>query len=237
MTGGADVGRPDAMTDGVALSPVSESAGPAAPVVRRQTAPRGEGDLLRGDVLGAAARLLADAGDPSNVSIRAIAAACGVTSPAIYLHFRDKDTVLYEACAEVFREFTQQIEGAASGIDDPVAALGEAAREYVRCAVARPEQYKVLFVQRSPSPVGIDVDDLPGMTTFRMLERLIERAVESGAFRSVDPFLTATTFWLALHGIASHAVTGHGPAAFPWPAPDTLVEHLIDGVLRGLLAR
>ena len=209
----------------------------AAPVGgRRQRARRGEGDLLRSEILAAAARLLSERGDASRVSIRAIAAACGVTSPAIYLHFHDKDALLYEACAGVFREFAQQIEGATSGIDDPVDALGAAARAYVRYALAKPEQYQVLFVQRSPSPVGIGLEDLPGMSTFRMLEGLIRRAVESGVFRNVDPFLTATTFWLALHGIASRAVTGHGPPAFPWPAPDVLVELLIDGALRGLLA-
>ncbi|MCZ7536771.1 MAG: TetR/AcrR family transcriptional regulator [Acidimicrobiia bacterium] len=204
---------------------------------RRHRARRGDGDLLRAEILTAAARLLHDRGDPARVSIRAIAAACGVTSPAIYLHFRDKESVFLEVCSEGFREFAARIESAASQVDDPVAALGAAAKEYVRYALARPEQYRVLFLQRSPLPGGVDVDDLPGMSTFRMLEGLIRRAIDSGVFRSVDPFLTATTFWLALHGIASRAVTEQGPPAFPWPAPEALTEYLVDGALHGLLAR
>lgn len=228
----------DSVAGGTAAPQVTGSAAsPGAPAARRRRARRGEGDLLRSEILAAAARLLSERSDASKVSIRAIAAACGVTSPAIYLHFHDKETLLYEACAGVFREFAQEIEDAATGLDDPVAALGAAARAYMRYALAKPEQYQVLFVRRTPSPIGIDLEDLPGMSSFRMLEGVIERAVASGVFRSVDPFLTTTTFWLALHGIASRALTGHGPPAFPWPAPDVLVERLIDGALNGLLAR
>ncbi len=214
-----------------------DSAPDSEPAGRRHRARRGEGDLLRAEILTAAARLLHERGDPARVSIRAIAAACGVTSPAIYLHFPDKESVLFEACAGAFREFAGRIADAASKIDDPVAALGAAAREYVRYAIARPEQYHVLFMQRPPLPAGIDVDDLPGMSTFRMLEDLIGRACDSGRLRRVDPFLTATTFWLALHGIASRSVTDHGPPAFPWPDSEALAEHLIEVALLGLLAR
>ena len=204
---------------------------------RRHRARRGDGSLLRTEILAAAARLLAERRDAARVSIRAIAEACGITPPSIYLHFRDKEAVLYEACAEGYREIAAHVEDAAAGIDDPTEKMRAAARAYVRYALDNPEQYRILFMQRAAAPEGADPDDLPGMTTFRSLERRGGAGGATGRFRDVDPFLTATTVWLALHGIVSRTITSQGPAAFPWPDPDALVEHLVDLAMSGMLAR
>ena len=66
---------------------------------------RGEGDALRDEILDAAERLIVRAGDADAVSIRAIADAVGVSPPAIYLHFPDKDALVSAVCERRFEEF------------------------------------------------------------------------------------------------------------------------------------
>ena len=59
----------------------------ASPRRRNQ---RGQGARLREELIEAASDLLADQGNPDQVSIRAVATAAGVTPPSIYLHFADR---------------------------------------------------------------------------------------------------------------------------------------------------
>jgi len=67
--------------------------------LRRRRAPRGSGDQLRDEILGAATDLLLETGDEKAVSIRSVSQRVGVTSPSIYLHFADKDALLDAVCA------------------------------------------------------------------------------------------------------------------------------------------
>src|SRR5919202_69736 len=98
------------------------------PATRRARARRGEGELLRNDILAAAEQLLIQTGDDDAVSIRAIADAAGVTPPSIYLHFADKSELLAAVCEARFRDFDQYLQDATAGIDDPVEALGARGR-------------------------------------------------------------------------------------------------------------
>ena len=107
---------------------------------------RGEGDALRGEILDAAERLIVRAGDAGAVSVRAIAAAVGVSPPAIYLHFPDKDALVFAVCERRFEEFDATLEAAGATTDDPVESLRRRGRAYVEFGVEHPEAYRVLFM-------------------------------------------------------------------------------------------
>jgi len=129
---------------------------------RRLRARRGEGGQLRDDLVAATERLLATTGDEDAVSIRAIADAVGVSPPAIYLHFPDKDALIFEVCAARFAELDRAVEEAVAGVDDPVESLIELGRAYVRFGVEHPEQYRVLFLRRG-SGRKLDAEELRTM--------------------------------------------------------------------------
>ena len=57
--------------------------------------PKGDGHLRRGEILAAAERIFIAEGY-SGATIRKIADAVGVSSTALYMHFRDKDQILME---------------------------------------------------------------------------------------------------------------------------------------------
>src|SRR2546430_11150526 len=87
-------------------------------VRRRGRARRGEGELLRGEILDAADELLRATGSEAAVSIDAVAKAVGCTPPAIYLHFADKRSLIREVCERHFGVFRETLNAAAAAFDD-----------------------------------------------------------------------------------------------------------------------
>ncbi|MDB5454817.1 MAG: transcriptional regulator, TetR family, partial [Caulobacter sp.] len=59
--------------------------------------PKGDGHLRRGEILAAAEKIFIAEGY-AGATIRKIADAVGVSSTALYMHFRDKDEILLEIC-------------------------------------------------------------------------------------------------------------------------------------------
>src|SRR5205823_3057114 len=102
------------------------------PAPRRRRAPRGQGELLREEIIDATERLLLETGDQDAVSIRAVAEAVGVTPPSIYLHFADKIDLIFAVCERHFARFDEIQEAAAAEFDDPVESLMARGRAYVR---------------------------------------------------------------------------------------------------------
>ncbi len=207
----------------------------STPATRRPRARRGEGELLRAEILAAAERLLIQTGDEGAVSIRAIADAAGVTPPSIYLHFADKTELFNAVCEARFADFDRYLEEAAAGVADPLEALWARGRAYVRFGLDNPEHYRILFMTRrvaDPSPGNLD--NLPGLTAFSHLVEDVARGIDSGALAPGDPFLVATGLWSAVHGITSLLIARPD---FPWPDLDRLLAHVLDVQSRGLQAR
>lgn len=197
---------------------------------RRSRARRGDGDLLRGEILAATGRLLAQLGDEDAVSIRAVAAAVGVTPPSIYRHFADKDTLIHEVCAAHFREFDAFMQAAGDGAPDALGALLARAPAYVRFGLDHPEHYRVLFMARSTH--GLDEDpDNPGTAAFAHLVGAVQAAIDEGALTAGDAVLYALGLWSALHGVTSLLISLPN---FPWPEAEDLARHVARTQLRGL---
>jgi AcrR family transcriptional regulator len=201
--------------------------------VKRARARRGEGEMLHEELLDAAERLLLEAGDEDRVSIRAIADAVGVSPPAIYLHFPDKETLFFAVSERHFAAFDDYLEEAAAGVDDPIEALRVRGRAYVRFGLERPEHYRILFMSKSAAKPDLVTTDWPaGRVAFAHLVAAVERAIAVGALRAdLDPLIGAIGLWSAFHGVTSLLIS---LPEFPWPDLDALVGHVCDTQLRGL---
>ncbi len=205
------------------------------PATRRARARRGEGELLRNEILAAAERLLIQTGDEGAVSIRAIADAAGVTPPSIYLHFADKTELLGAVSEARFRDFDRHLAEASTGITDPLECLRAQGRAYIRFGLENPEHYRILFMTRTaPDGARREVDGLPGMTAFSRLVDDVARAMDAGVLVPGNPFLAATGLWTAVHGVTSLLIARPD---FPWPDQDGLVDHVINVALGGLQPR
>jgi AcrR family transcriptional regulator len=205
----------------------------ATPRRVRQRARRGHGEHLREEILAAATQLLFETGDESAVSIRAIAAAVGVTTPSIYLHFTDKTELIWAVCEEHFRKLDEELERAAAGSDDPLQSLTLRGRAYVRFGLDNAEGYRILFMSRgdlAPKEELLGEEAKPD--AFANVVGAVERCMEAGAIRRDDPVSVAFGLWALVHGITSLLIS---LPHFPWPmGPEELVDVMLAHHLNGL---
>ena len=189
----------------------------AAPARRR--APRGQGGALRAELLRAAMDLLAETGDEEAVSLRAVAGRVGVSVPSIYLHFADKQALLDAVCEEVFAALHVALRSAAEGAGHAFEALRRQGNAYVHFALANPEHYRIVLMQRRDSDLAV------ASGAFGHLVAGVQACVDDGVLRG-DPVALGLRLWAAAHGVASLLIAKPG---LPWPAD---LDGFIDTTIR-----
>ncbi|TCO54387.1 TetR/AcrR family transcriptional regulator [Actinocrispum wychmicini] len=123
------------------------------------------GDLR--NALIAAAVELAAADGPDAITIRAAARATGVTPPAVYRHFADRD----ELVSAVREQVVQRLTNATRDARD----LWVVAREYVRFAAAEPGLFRTIA-----EPVNVhDLDDVGAWSSVHGLAVLLAGPLRS----------------------------------------------------------
>lgn len=200
----------------------------------RPRARKGEGDLLRQEILDAAERLLLEKGSVEAVSIRALAKAVDVSPPSIYLHFPDKESVFFEACARGFTRFEASLRQAAQSGGDAIDRLRRMGRAYVEFGLAHPAEYRVLFGGAVAPPDEAGSDD-PGVRAFTLVVEAIIEGVAAGTVRSDrDPLALALAVWAAVHGAVLVLMQGETLAPVIQVEPADVVEAVIGVVVSGL---
>ncbi len=212
------------MTDTVTGTPSSRSG----------RAKRGEGDLLREEIVEAAIDLMASTGTAERLTIRSIAEQAGVTSPSIYLHFASKNDVIFAACERLWQDFGKVLAEARSGLDDPVDRMRACGTAYLKFALERPALYRVLFMSEPvDQPEDFDVQALLENVGFLQLFDDVRELNEADRLRIGDPLDVSLLLWSSVHGVAS-LILDH--PKIPWPEPvrslDLLFEALAGGLVR-----
>jgi AcrR family transcriptional regulator len=221
---------PDEYGGGMAAGP---EGGAAAARTRYR---RGEGARLREDILDAASRLFVEEGGAEGVTMRGVAAAAGVSPPAVYLHFADKDELIFAVCLGLFTRLDEAMESAAAGIDDPIEAMKARGRAYVRFGLEHPDHYRVLFMQAPQhQPHGYGPDEVKATAAFGHLLANVAKLLGDPRMRDdIDAYELALDCWAHVHGLTSLLIS---KPDFGWPDPDAMLDGHFDRLLAGLLRR
>lgn len=210
----------------------------------RPRARRGDGARLREEILTAATDLLLRTGDEAAVSVRAVAAEVGVTPPSIYLHFADKNELLFACCSALLEQLMDTVLGATAEQTDPVDRLRAAAHQLVAFGLDNPEPYRILFMSpHHQVPQDFDIDTYGGTRAFRALVALVADAMGSedtpGIHRADSrESIAAMGLLVAVHGVIAMMVAkAVEPIDFPWPPVTELVDHVMDVHLAALTRR
>jgi len=172
---------------------------PARPAPRRSRA----GPLA--DRLVETAEEILAADGVEALTLREIARRAGVTHSAPLRHYPSLAALLSEVAARGFRSLFEAVAKAESALPPGAGAharLAAAARAYVRCAVARPGVFALMF-----RPELLDVA-VPGFArdsqaSFDQLVRAV-RAAQDGGWRTEQPTRRlAGALWASVHGLAS----------------------------------
>jgi AcrR family transcriptional regulator len=199
---------------------------------RRFRARRGDGDLLREEILVAAERILIDTNDQSALSIRAIAAAVGVTPPSIYLHFADRNGLLFEVCERQWLKLEAAMDDAVAGVGDPIERIRCRGRAYLHFGLDNPEHYRILMMSRpDETPDRFTDVRLASSAGIEVIAGDLSRAMAAGLLRDQDPAEAACLLWMAIHGMVSLLIS---KPAFPFPPIEPLFDHLAEVTLDGL---
>lgn len=174
----------------------------------------------------------------AQTSMRRIADQIGYTATAIYHHFTDKDALLNELCLTDFRALSEALREMGQ-IPDPLTRLRLMGQNYVKFALAHPQQFRFMFMVERPIP-GPDVVTIdPTEDGYAFLLTNVREVLDLGLFRPEfqDPEMLAQILWSSVHGLAAiHLMSPQ--KQHPWMNlrdPDESARQLTDVVLRGLL--
>jgi AcrR family transcriptional regulator len=195
--------------------------------------------LLRQEILDAARQLLIKEGYDS-LSMRRVAERIDYSPTAIYLHFKDKQELVFSLCEESFAKLVHELETLAGEFPDPMVRLRKGMERYVAFGLKNPNHYLPAFVL--PPPADLDVKrqqamlspESSGMRALATLRDTIADGVRAKQLRKVDPDVAARATWAALHGITSLLIVHEH---FPWGDRNKVVETLIDSLIDGLRRR
>jgi AcrR family transcriptional regulator len=159
------------------------------------------GDLR--DALVHAALREAEQGGPEAISIKALAKQLGVSQPAPYRHFADREALLAAATAEAFRQFSAMLREA---IRKPSkrSKLSRFAQATLAFGLRRNGVYRLMFASRTMACASEGSElHIAAMETFALVLDALE-APAVGLLR--ERF--ALQIWAALHGVVMLAEQG-----------------------------
>lgn len=152
------------------------------------------------------------------LSLAQLAKALGVSQPAPYRHFADRNALLAAVAAMGFREFTACLQQAAEA-GPKAGALSRMGQAYVSFGMRRPGIYRLMFASSILKDAAGD-QELKAVAygSFALLV---------GALAGRDRERRALQIWVALHGVvmlSNQGLLGGGLAAVRLP-------ELVDAIL------
>jgi AcrR family transcriptional regulator len=191
---------------------------------QRRRNPRGQGDRLREDIIGAASRLLADPAAPP-LTLRGVARATGVAATSVYLHFDDTDALVLAVAERHYNQLTEAQRAARDAAASPRDAVRAMALAYCEFGLASPGLYQVML--GGPLP-AVDPARIPGRAAFEQRVDAVAACLGDGPPGAA--FTASVLIWQLLHGTVSLRISR---ALFPWPPLADTVSPGVDLILDG----
>ncbi|HEX5204263.1 MAG TPA: TetR/AcrR family transcriptional regulator [Actinoplanes sp.] len=177
---------------------------------RRRQNTRGQGDLLREEILIAGVRMLDELGDDQALSLRAVARAVSVAATSVYLYFPDRDALVLAATQRCHEELVAAGDAAAAREEHPAAQLRARILAQAEWAQAHPGLYKVLHESGVHRRIGMPFKEV-------MVERTraaVQRCMDSGAAPRDDALTVTIDLRTAVNGMLAQRIN---EPDLPWP--------------------
>lgn len=180
-------------------------------------------------ILDAARQICVDEGI-DGLSMRKLAGRLGVTAPALYRHYRNKQALVQALVDEANRVFRGYLTGALHG-DNLGHRASRIMNAYLDFALDNPKLYDLLFHSKGRT----DLDRLPdeqNSPNFRLLVDEIAKGIELGDLCRAEPVEVAISLWSMAHGLIGlyrNGRFGSDPAKFRAVYAQSM-EHLYKGI-------
>ena len=192
---------------------------------------------VRSKILDAARELFAAEGYEA-VTMRRIAEAIEYSPTAIYLHFKDKDTLIRELCrldsvslAQAFRSI--------AGEPDPLQRLRQIGMAYVDFGAEHPNHYRLMFMSNRLNEAEHLAEmghGNPEEDGYAFLLTTVSEAIERERLRLElrDPHLLAQAFWASVHGVVAIHLAKYGDPWIEWRTLNDTAKLIIESMIRGM---
>ncbi|MBL6614604.1 MAG: TetR/AcrR family transcriptional regulator [Reyranella sp.] len=203
---------------------------------------RGEGHTRREEILQAAKELFLEQGYDLT-TIRRIADRVGISAPALYLYFKDKEALMLALCDQTFSHLSEAIDEIEKTVADPLERVRRFGEAYVRFGLSHPDEYRLVFLNPNiPEPLRrtghrMPTDDptapgVGGALVFKRLVTIIGELDASGTKLNYPPDTCGELCWMGLHGLVSAFIM---KPDFPWSNRDLLINGMLDVHLKGIV--
>jgi AcrR family transcriptional regulator len=195
--------------------------------------PQQKNQSTREKLLAVALELMEGPDGVDGVTMRAVAAAAGVTTMATYKHFQNRDALLRAATAAEYARIAGYFARANARTEVPRmrGMLG-----YLNYALDHPQIFRYMFsCHRADAfvfPHDLKESKSP---TFNILLSVVSELMERRVLRSDDVAETALSIWAHAHGLITLYLCGR--IAAPRATFQKLYMRSLDRLLHGLAAR
>lgn len=185
---------------------------------------------LREEVLDAARKLFVTEGYTS-VSMRKIAERVGCAPGTIYLHFKDKDSILDAICEETFSKLSKRMSAITDDDGDPLERLRRGGRTYIQFALDHPYHYLLTFGTLRPERTKPQATAEAGYQCFDNLRSCVRKCVEAGVTSKTDIEELSQALWTNMHGVVMLLIT---ECDFPFIEQSRLIDSVLDLSIEGI---
>ncbi len=193
-------------------------------------APRSDGEETRARLLTTARDMVLELG-PDSVSLREVARRVGISAPAVYRHFDDKDALVLAACQQGFLVFSSYLVRALEE-PTPLLRLRACGANYLRFGLENERDYRFIFMSQVPATAKKGAPKQG--TTFQFLVDRVSECMKARILRKGDAEQVAATIWAHVHGLVSLRLSGHLASVGSDKAFAAFYQHAVDELLRGL---
>ena len=205
---------------------------------------RGEGYTRRDEILGAAKSLFLKEGYEAT-TIRKIADEVGVSAPALYLYFKDKEAIMLALCDQTFGYLLADVAELDKAVPDPLVRMRKFGEAYARFGLSHPDEYKLVFmgsmIPESMRKIGhrapIDDPTRPGVggaIVFSKLVAILKEIEASGVKLNYPADTCAELCWMGIHGVVAALIM---KPDFPWSDRELLISGMLEIIQQGLIKK
>jgi AcrR family transcriptional regulator len=195
---------------------------------------KGDGHLRRAEILQAAEAIFVRDGY-EGATIRKIADEVGVSSTALYMHFRDKDEILIEICEGAIGVLLSVNTEIFQRPIDSISRVRLMLDAYMHFGLANPNTYRLVFCSTQPDHTTgrTEVWQDLGARTYDTFKAAVAGIADDGRLRHGDADTAAQLLWSACHGLVSLRITR---TKSDWAPSETMVPMMLDTLFEGLLS-
>lgn len=161
---------------------------------------------LRQNIIDAALKIFVVEGY-EKTSIRNIADSIEYSPGTIYLHFKDKDELLFAVHEVAFTQFFEAMAPCLL-ISDIRSRLHQMGHTYIQFAIQNPELYGLMFMDKAPMNCLLETDGawLCGKNLHNLLRDTVAEIGQTHGFSELEIDSYTLSIWSYVHGITSLAI-------------------------------